>query len=45
MVLASLQCLDQSDVLERLTELTFVVLTLLIDCKAICYLRSARQLI
>lgn len=45
MVLASLQCLDQSDVLERLRETTFIVFTLLIDFKAVCHSRSAKQLI
>lgn len=45
MVLASLQCLDQSDVLEWLRETTFIVFTLLIDCKAVCYSRSAKQFV
>lgn len=44
MVLASLQYLDQSDVLERLIETTFIVFTLLINCKAVCYSRKPSNL-
>lgn len=45
MVLASLQCHDQSDVLERLRETTFIVFTFLIEVKAVCYSRSAKPFV